>query len=468
MPDATRYHPSREYRTEPSEDSDIAVALFRLAVIIAFTTSTLFGPGYYAVHLSTIAVVVAAAVYTLLLMVGYLGSRRWMTQRREQAFKARPVWGALSERRVVFQRILAVIIDLMLVSAIIYDIGFVARPYFDAYYIVVAVAALWFYRRGGVSAALGAAACAVAVEWLWYLAELATNNLALNPFVEYATRAELGARAVMLLTVGLVTGYLARARDAERRDRERMDTELRVARTVQQQMLPPQLPELPGYDLAVRFVPASLVGGDYYDAMRGPDGRLYIVVADVAGKSVYAVLHLSLLRSHLHNAVAQGLSPGAVAARLNSALVSALPSGSFISLFCAAIDGHSGNMSYANCGHTPPALLRGGAGEDAALLFTGNIILGVLADAQYEEREETLGAGDCLVCCTDGITEAMDANWEAFDTEGVVRAATEALDASADSIAEQVLRKAREYARTAARDDQTILVVRREAPDGGS
>ncbi len=468
MPEATRYRPSREYRTEPSEDSDIAVALFRLAVIIAFTTSTLFGPGYYVVRPGTIAIAVVAAVYTLLLMAAYLAGRRWLTQRRRHALEARALWGALFPRRIALQRSAAVLIDLLLVSAIIWDIGFVARPYFGVYYVIVAVAAVWFHREGGVIAALCAAACATGVVWLWEWEAQGGTFLGASPFRDYATRADLGARTVMLLTVGLVTGYLARARDAERRDRERVDAELRVARTVQQQMLPEHLPELPGYELAVRFVPASLVGGDYYDAIVAGDGRLYIVLADVAGKSVYAVLHLSLLRSHLHQAIGANLTPSEVAVKLNEALISALPSGTFISLFCATLDPASGTIRYANAGHTPPVLLRSGSGKDAALLFTGNIVLGVLAEAEYEEREGTLGEGDCLVCCTDGITEAMDPEWRSFDTAGVIAAASEEPGAPADRMAERVLRGAREHSGPVSRDDQTILVVRRAAPPGAA
>lgn len=468
MPDATRHRPSREYRTEPSEDSDIAVALFRLAVIIAFTGSTVFGPFYYTVQLPTIVILLVAALYTVLLMGGYLASRRWMTHRRKQALEARRLWGALFERRIALQRTAALVIDLLLVSAIIWDLGSPARPYFGVYYVIVAVAAVWFHRPGGVLTALGAAACALAVVWLWYLKDRASDPFAMSPLDDYAIRQDLGARTVMLLTVGLVTGYLARARDAERRDRERVDAELRVARTVQQEMLPEQLPELPGYQLAVRFVPASLVGGDYYDAIMAADGRLYIVVADVAGKSVYAVLHLSLLRSHLHQAIGENLSPEEVAARLNEALVRALPGGTFISLFCATLDPVSGAIRYANAGHTPPVLLRAGGGEDSVLLFTGDIVSGILAEAEYTEQEETLGEGDCLVCCTDGVTEAMDATWRPFDTTGVIRAATEEPEATADEIAERVLRRAREHSGPVSRDDQTIVVLRRGGSHAGS
>jgi serine phosphatase RsbU (regulator of sigma subunit) len=467
VPDATRYRPSREYRTEPSEDSDIAVALFRLAVIIAFTGSTVFGPFYYTVQLPAILIVLIAALYTLLLMVSYLAGRRWMTRRRQQALETHPFWGALFGRRVALQRGAAIVIDLLLVSAIIWDIGFPARPYFGVYYVIVAVAAVWFQRRGGVISALGAAACSVTVVWLWHMKERQADPLALSPFQDYAARVDLGARTVMLLTVGLVTGYLARARDAERREREQMDAELRVARTVQQEMLPEHLPELPGYELAVRFTPASLVGGDYYDAIIAGDGRLHVVIADVAGKSVYAVLHLSLLRSHLHEAIASNLSPGATAVKLNEALLAALPSGSFISLFCAAIDPASGKMQYANCGHTPPLLLGSENGEEKTL-FTGDIVLGVLPGAEYEEQEETLCPGDCLVCCTDGITEAMDAEWRPFDIKGVSEAAWGQAGSSADGVAQHVLDRAREHADSVSRDDQTIVVVRRRGPQEGT
>jgi len=450
---SARYIPRREYRTEPSEDSDLIVALFRFAVIIAFSFSAGIGPTYTVQPPALIAGVVAS-VYTLLLMLGYLYSRQWLSQRRRQELAARVFWGWLLRRRIVIQRLSAIVVDLALLTCLIYDLKTVGELYLDFYFVVIGVAAIWFHREGGVIAALASTLC---VTLLLILARGEEIDF-------YTLRVELPARAVMFLSAGLVTGYLARARDAERRQRERLDWELSVARQVQSGLLPARLPAPEGYDLGARFAPASMVGGDYYDALIGPDGRLFVLVADVAGKSVYAVMHLSLLRSALREAIIEGHTPREVVERVNGVLAAILAPNSFVSLFCAAIELPSGTVRFVNCGHSPPMLLPAQPDAQARLLFTGNIVLGVEGAATYDEIEERLEPGDCLLCCTDGVTEAVNARWQTFDTEGVVRAARSVDGASADAVAEAVLEAAGRHRVTPAADDATILVVRRTSP----
>jgi len=449
----TRYVPRRAYRTEPSEDSDLVVALFRFAVIIAFSLSAGLGSNY-TVGWPALIMGVAAAVYTLLLMLGYVYSRQWLTVRHRQELLARPFWGLLLRRRVPIQRISSLVIDLLLVTAIIHDLsgtGYIEDLMFNLYFVVVAVAAVWFHREGGVIAALAATLCVTVL-----LLSARGGDLDIDTM-----KTELGSPALMFLAAGVVTGWLTRALDAERRERERLDWELGVARQVQAAMLPQSLAAPEGYDLGARFSPASVVGGDYYDALTGPDGRLFVAIADVAGKSVYGVMHLSLLRSALREAIIEGLPPGAIATRLNATLTKTLPPTSFVSLFCGAIEPDSGAIRYVNCGHVPPVLLRQAAEAGAETLFTGNIVLGVEEGAPYAEVEARLNPGDCLVCCTDGLTEAMNARWEPFDTEGIVAAARGAIDRGADAVAETVMAAANRHRVMPANDDTTILVVRR-------
>jgi len=453
----TRYIPRRAYRTEPSEDSDLVVALFRFAIIIAFTLSAGIGP-VYTVDWPALVMGVVAAVYTLALMLAYVYSRQWLTQRRRQELLERPVWGLLLRRRIAIQRVSAVVVDLLLLTAIIHDLsrlGYMADLYLNFYFVVVAVAAIWFHREGGVIVGLAATLC-VTVLVLTVEGQQVDMD---------ALRTELPTRAVMFLVAGVVIGYLTRALDAERRQRERFDWELGMARQVQAAMLPDELPTPPGYELEARFSPASAVGGDYYDALPGPDGRLFVAVADVAGKSIYGVMHLSLVRSALREAILEGLSPAAIAGRLNATLAKTLPPNSFVSLFCGAVDLASGELRYANCGHVPPVLLRADGEADPQLLFTGDIVLGVEEEVAYAEAAARLGPGDCLVCCTDGLTEAMGSKWEPFDTAGVVGAARPVLGTGAAAVIGAVVEAAERHRRVAAIDDTTVLVVRR-LPEG--
>jgi serine phosphatase RsbU (regulator of sigma subunit) len=431
------------------------VALFRFALIIAFTLSAGLGPRY-TVGWPAMIVGVVAAVYTLVLMLGYVYSRQWLTQRRRQELLLRPFWGFLLRRRIPLQRVSAIVVDLALISAIVQDLerlGLLAYPNlcFDFYFVVVGYAAIWFHREGGIITALAATVCVAALKVSASGPDIDVDDL----------KAEVLMRALMFLAAGVVTGYLARAWDAERRQRERMDWEFSMARQVQAALLPDEPPVPEGYDLGVRFTPASVVGGDYYDALIGPDGRLFVAVADVAGKSVYGVMHLSLLRSALREGIIEGLTPGQVADRLNATLAKTLPPSGFVSLFCGALEPASGRLRYANCGHVPPVLLRGE--HDAALeeLFTGNIVLGVEEEAVYREAEAKLEEGDVLICCTDGLTEAMSADWVAFGAEGVAAAARTSAGAEAKAIAEAVATAAERHRQMPAGDDVTIVVVRR-------
>jgi len=132
-----------------------------------------------------------------------------------------------------------------------------------------------------------------------------------------------------------------------------------------------------------------------------------------------------------------------------------------VSLFCAALETDSGRLCYANCGHVPPVLLGGGPDAESQELFTGNIVLGVDEGAVYDEGEAVLQEGDALICCTDGLTEAMSGEWEAFGTEGVAAAARAAADGDAATVAEAVAAAAERHRQMPAGDDMTILVVRR-------
>jgi serine phosphatase RsbU (regulator of sigma subunit) len=165
--------------------------------------------------------------------------------------------------------------------------------------------------------------------------------------------------------------------------------------------------------------------------------------------------------------VRDGLAPREIAVRLNAMMLDALPPQSFIGLFYAAVDLSSGTVRYVNCGHTPPVVVRSPEGGATSALFTGNIVLGVEADPTYDEAEITLGEGDFLVCCTDGVTEAMDEEWRPLDTEGVARAAAAARGGTADEVAEQILAAAREHTARRVTDDATLLVLRRVPRVGG-
>jgi len=196
--------------------------------------------------------------------------------------------------------------------------------------------------------------------------------------------------------------------------RQSIEQELRVARSIQQALLPHSLPQLEGWQITPFYQPAREVGGDFYDLFDLEDGRLGIVEGDATGKGMPAALVVSATSSMLR-AVAQALgssSPGAVLARVNETLVARIPPNMFVTCFYAILDPKCGILSYANAGHDMPYLHRHN-GEAEELRARG-MPLGLMPRMSYEEKEVTLQAGESTLFYSDGIVEAHNPKGEMF------------------------------------------------------
>ena len=181
-----------------------------------------------------------------------------------------------------------------------------------------------------------------------------------------------------------------RFRVAEARERERIEHELRVARRIQQSLLPEAPPELEGWQLSARYRPAREVGGDFYDFLELPDGRLGLVVGDATGKGMPAALVMATTRGMLR-AVAQTLgSSSEVLKRVNDALYPDIPQSTFVTCFYGILDPESGRLLYANAGHDLPYRRRGGRNEGAEELRATGMPLGLMPGMGYEEKEIVL------------------------------------------------------------------------------
>jgi steroid delta-isomerase-like uncharacterized protein len=193
--------------------------------------------------------------------------------------------------------------------------------------------------------------------------------------------------------------------EQEMRMRERIEQELRIARLIQQTLLPKTLPEFPGYDVAAYYQPAREVGGDFYDFLELEDGRLGLLVGDVTDKGVPAALVMATTRSLLRATAQRLFSPGEVLRRTNDALVTDIPPNMFITCLYAILEVESGQLVYANAGHDPPYRRHNG---DAEELRARGMPLGLMPGMQYEEKEIVLEAGESVLFYSDGIVEAHD------------------------------------------------------------
>ncbi len=209
----------------------------------------------------------------------------------------------------------------------------------------------------------------------------------------------------------LRVGQLARDQATEARRRERLDQELLVAQVIQQQFLPKSLPELPGWHVAAFYRPARTVGGDFYDFLQLPDGRVMLVVGDVTDKGIPAALVMASTHALLRAAAPALGSPGAVLGRVNDLLGDDIPSHMFVTCFAMALDPRTGHVQFANAGHDVPYV---STGEGVVELRATGMPLGLMPAMTYEERERVLGPGDCLLLHSDGLAEAHNDAREMF------------------------------------------------------
>lgn len=209
----------------------------------------------------------------------------------------------------------------------------------------------------------------------------------------------------------LRVAQLAQQQLIEAKELERMEQELRVARVIQETLLPREIPTLPGWELDVYWQPAWEVGGDFYDFIPLPDGRLAVLVADVTDKGVPAAMVVATSRSLLRAAAERLAEPGLVLARANELLHPDIPPRMFVTCLYLVIDPDSGLVRFANAGHNLP-YKRGKQGVQE-VRATG-MPLGLLPQMTYEEAEIQLESGDTLLLSSDGIVEAHNADREMY------------------------------------------------------
>jgi len=215
--------------------------------------------------------------------------------------------------------------------------------------------------------------------------------------------------------MGTIGATLRKQRlEHEIRERERVEQELRVARSIQQASLPKEVPQLEGWQISPFYQPAREVGGDFYDFFDLSDGRVGVAVGDATGKGMPAALAVSATSSMLR-AVAQALdssSPGEALSRINETLLARIPSNMFVTCFYGILDPKSGHLTYANAGHDLPYVRHGDG--DAEELRARGMPLGLMPGMAYEEREVSLREGNCILFYSDGLVEAHDPKGEMF------------------------------------------------------
>ena len=247
-----------------------------------------------------------------------------------------------------------------------------------------------------------------------------------------------------------------------------LEEELAVARRIQQQSLPTQLPQTSGFGLAGFNAPSKFVGGDYYDTVALGDGHYLVAIADVAGKGVPAALLASMVQASIRTQAFERQSVGVIMNRLNRLVHEATPEDRFATCFLADVKGHGpegGNgggltLSFANAGHNFP-ILRSAEGHCRSL-EQGGIPLGIQPGFLYGHTEASLKPGDSLLLYTDGITDARNRLGEDFGEERLVELVGRLPDRlSADEIVKSVADEVSRFTDGAdSMDDITLLALK--------
>jgi len=244
-------------------------------------------------------------------------------------------------------------------------------------------------------------------------------------------------------------------------EKGRMERELQMAYRVQSSLIPEKMPQIPGWEFAASWQPAREVSGDFFDFIPGEDGKLSLIIADVTDKGMPAALFMALTRSIVRASVDQAISPARGITKANRLICADSTISMPVTLFFAQIEHTSGKMIYVNAGHTPPILYRANQTDFRELTRTG-MFLGFDDEIQYEERTLTLDQGDFIVCYTDGLPDAIDADQESFGKSRFQKVVHANRQTAAAQILEALQKSAQDFiGDTAPYDDITLLIAKR-------
>jgi phosphoserine phosphatase RsbU/P len=262
-------------------------------------------------------------------------------------------------------------------------------------------------------------------------------------------------------TLAQEVARLTTAIGREMAQRERLNRELEIAREVQEHLFPQRLPPAPGLDYCGHCQPAREVGGDYYDFLELPGGRLGIAIGDVSGKGVGAALMMASLEASLRALASVVENPADLIERVSRLVFQASSSNRYATLFYAEYDPVTRCLTYVNAGHNPPIVLRNRGGVCQVLrLETGGPVIGLFPQG-YERGVFSHEAGDLVVLFTDGISESMNVREEEWGEERLIELAKSCHGFPARDGMKKILAAAQAFAAGAPQyDDMTLVVLR--------
>jgi len=265
--------------------------------------------------------------------------------------------------------------------------------------------------------------------------------------------------------LALEVARLTEAITQEVAQRERLNREIEIARDVQEHLFPKSLPLISGFDYCGQCRPALVVGGDYFDFLPLPDGKLGIAIGDISGKGISAALMMAGLQASLRSQAA--IAPhdlGELVTRINGLMYEASSPERYATFFYAEYEPATRALVYVNAGHNPPIVLRRTPGGSVfERLEAGGTVVGLLPECSYQQACFDMRDGDVFVAFTDGFTEAMNANGVLWGEEQLMRALTTCDGLASKEIVARITAAADQFVGTAKQNDDMTVVVARVA-----
>ncbi len=239
----------------------------------------------------------------------------------------------------------------------------------------------------------------------------------------------------------------------------RVQEEMRLASSIQLDLLPKSAPVIGGYEIAARTIPAKSVGGDFFDFIQLPNGRLGISLGDVSGKGMPAALLMAHIQANVRSQAKMHTTPQNSIAGMNELVCQSISEGKFATLFYGILDPIQNCITYCNAGQDFPLLFSGSACE---ALKCGGIPVGMFSPFAYEEAVVELKTGDILLIYSDGIAEAWNTADEPFGEEKIKTVIVKHREKSANAIIDHLIKDVENHAATMPQaDDMTIVVVKK-------
>jgi len=244
-------------------------------------------------------------------------------------------------------------------------------------------------------------------------------------------------------------------------ERHQLESELALAQEVQKTLLPQEVPNISGLEIAAFSRPAQIVGGDYFDFVDFSNGLHGLAIADVAGHGVSASLHMASIQALLRTLVPVNQSPAEVMRQLHKLFIHNIRFETFVTFFIGAFDSSTKTLTFSNAGHLPPLVLRNNKSkkESVEMLRPTGAAIGLVEEAEFAEKTIELHEEDLLVLYTDGVTEAVNLQNQEFGRDRLIKLGQQVNNAPVKQVVQEIRQGLEEFSEGKPLADDTTIVI---------